>query len=61
MFNMAPINASDVGLKTDLVTINPSQLSAEWDDINTQRWKEYKYSTTQVKYHYITEILLKYK
>ncbi len=27
--NLAPINDSDVGLKTDLVTINPSQLSAE--------------------------------
>ncbi|XP_073730954.1 alpha-2,8-sialyltransferase 8F isoform X1 [Misgurnus anguillicaudatus] len=25
-FNMAPINDSDVGLKTDLVTINPTQL-----------------------------------
>ncbi|RXN17903.1 alpha-2,8-sialyltransferase 8E-like protein [Labeo rohita] len=27
--NLAPINDSDVGLKADLVTINPSQLSAE--------------------------------
>lgn len=26
-FNMAPINDSDVGLKTDLLTINPSQLT----------------------------------
>ncbi|KAI2650002.1 Alpha-2,8-sialyltransferase 8E [Labeo rohita] len=25
-FNMAPINNSDVGLKTDLITINPSQI-----------------------------------
>ncbi|XP_065142592.1 alpha-2,8-sialyltransferase 8F-like isoform X2 [Paramisgurnus dabryanus] len=25
-FNMAPVNDSDVGLKTDLVTMNPSQL-----------------------------------
>ncbi|XP_043080170.1 alpha-2,8-sialyltransferase 8E-like [Puntigrus tetrazona] len=27
--NLAPINDSDVGLKSDLVTVNPSQLSAE--------------------------------
>ncbi|XP_052449285.1 alpha-2,8-sialyltransferase 8E isoform X1 [Carassius gibelio] len=27
--NLAPINDSDVGVKTDLVTINPSQLSAK--------------------------------
>nr|XP_055043591.1 alpha-2,8-sialyltransferase 8E-like isoform X1 [Misgurnus anguillicaudatus] len=26
-FNMAPINDSDVGLKTDLITVNPSQLA----------------------------------
>ncbi|KAA0706767.1 Alpha-2,8-sialyltransferase 8E [Triplophysa tibetana] len=26
-FNMAPINDSDVGLKTDLLTVNPSQLT----------------------------------
>ncbi|KAF4097004.1 alpha-2,8-sialyltransferase 8E-like [Onychostoma macrolepis] len=25
-FNMAPINNSDVGLKTDLITVNPSQI-----------------------------------
>uniref|UniRef100_A0A8C1UPR6 Uncharacterized protein n=1 Tax=Cyprinus carpio TaxID=7962 RepID=A0A8C1UPR6_CYPCA len=29
-FNLAPINDSDVGVKTDLVTINPSQLSADY-------------------------------
>ncbi|XP_016343833.1 alpha-2,8-sialyltransferase 8E-like [Sinocyclocheilus anshuiensis] len=28
--NLAPVNGSDVGVKTDLVTINPSQLSADF-------------------------------
>ncbi|XP_051517564.1 alpha-2,8-sialyltransferase 8F-like isoform X1 [Myxocyprinus asiaticus] len=27
-FNLAPVNDSDVGLKTDLITINPSQIRA---------------------------------
>ncbi|XP_051517519.1 alpha-2,8-sialyltransferase 8E-like [Myxocyprinus asiaticus] len=29
-FNLAPINDSDVGLKTDLMTINPTQLSKSY-------------------------------
>ncbi|KAL1249446.1 hypothetical protein QQF64_020451 [Cirrhinus molitorella] len=32
--NLAPINDSDVGLKTDLVTINPSQLSVDYKNMD---------------------------
>ncbi|XP_016429756.1 alpha-2,8-sialyltransferase 8E-like [Sinocyclocheilus rhinocerous] len=32
-FNLASINDSDVGLKTDLVTINPSQIQREYKDL----------------------------
>ncbi|XP_067303229.1 alpha-2,8-sialyltransferase 8E-like [Pseudorasbora parva] len=34
-FNLAHINNSDVGLKTDLVTINPSQIRTEYKDLET--------------------------
>ncbi|XP_067303064.1 alpha-2,8-sialyltransferase 8E-like [Pseudorasbora parva] len=34
-FNLAPINGSDVGVKTDLVTINPSQLLADYKTMTT--------------------------
>ncbi|XP_030630831.1 alpha-2,8-sialyltransferase 8E-like [Chanos chanos] len=33
-FNMAPINDSDVGLKSDLVTVNPSQIRVGYKDLD---------------------------
>ncbi|KAK7131863.1 hypothetical protein R3I93_018431 [Phoxinus phoxinus] len=35
-FNMAPVNDSDVGLKTDLLTVNPSQIRKGYRNVQKQ-------------------------